>query len=212
MASAGEARIAIAHGADAVGLVSAMPSGPGPIAAELIATIVESLPPMLGAFLLTSLQDPVAIVAQQRRCRTNTLQIVDSLPLDAYTVLRGELPGIAIVQVIHVRDESAIREALIVAPFVDAILLDSGNPSLAIKELGGTGRVHDWTVSRRLREAVEVPVILAGGLNSQNVRAAIAAVQPFAVDVCSGVRTNGALDEGKLAAFLAAVAEQDCER
>ncbi len=212
MASAGEARIAIAHGADAVGLVSAMPSGPGPIAEELIATIVESLPPMLGSFLLTSNQDPVAIVAQQRRCRTNTLQIVDSLPLDAYTVLREALPGIAIVQVIHVRNESAIREALLVAPFVDAILLDSGNPSLAIKELGGTGRVHDWTVSRRLREAVEVPVILAGGLNSQNVSAAIAAVQPFAVDVCSGVRTNGALDEGKLAAFLAAVAEHDCER
>jgi len=211
MASVGEARTAIVHGADAVGLVSAMPSGPGPIAEDLIAAIVQSLPPMVGSFLLTSLQDPVAIVAQQRRCRANTLQIVDSLPLDAYAVLHEALPGVAIVQVIHVRDESAIRDAQVVAPFVDAILLDSGNPSLAVKELGGTGRVHDWNVSRRLRESVDVPVILAGGLTSANVRAAIAAVRPFAVDVCSGVRSNGALDERKLTAFLGAVAEPDCE-
>ena len=205
MASIPESRVAISHGAHAVGLVSAMPSGPGPIAEDLIAEIADSLPPMVGSFLLTCLQDPGAIIAQQRRCRANTLQLVDSLPLDAYDVIRRELPGIAIVQVIHVRGADAVDEALNVAPLVDAILLDSGNPSLAIKELGGTGRVHDWAVSRRLRDAVDVPVILAGGLNSTNVAAAIAAVDPFGVDVCSGVRTNGELDPEKVRAFAATV-------
>lgn len=206
MGSVGEARLAIGAGAHAVGLVSAMPSGPGPIGEALIAEIVDSLPPMVGSFLLTCLQDPAAIIAQQRRCRVNTLQLVDSLPVNGYETLRRELPGIAIVQVIHVRGADAIDEARSVAPFVDAILLDSGNPSLAIKELGGTGRTHDWSISRRLRDAVDVPVILAGGLNAGNVPEAIATVDPFAVDVCSGVRTNGNLDPDKMRAFVRAVA------
>jgi len=206
MGSVEEARLAIAHGAHAVGLVSAMPSGPGPIDETLIAEIVDSLPPMVGSFLLTCLQDPAAIIAQQRRCRANTLQLVDSLRLDGYEMLRRELRGISIVQVIHVRGADAIDEALSVAPLVDAILLDSGNPSLAIKEFGGTGRTHDWAISRRLRDAVDVPVILAGGLNAANVAEAIAKVAPFAVDVCSGVRTNGNLDAEKLRAFVGVVA------
>jgi phosphoribosylanthranilate isomerase len=182
-----------------------MPSGPGPIGEPLIAEIVASLPPMIGSFLLTCLQDPSAIVAQQRRCRANTLQLVDSLPVFGYELLRRELPGVSIVQVIHVRGADAIDEARSVAPHVDGILLDSGNPSLAIKELGGTGRVHDWEVSRQLRDAVDVPVILAGGLNAGNVAEAIAKVNPFGVDVCSGVRTNGRLDAEKLRMFVAAV-------
>jgi phosphoribosylanthranilate isomerase len=209
MASIEEARLAIRHGADAVGLVSAMPSGPGPIDESLIASIADSLPPMLGSFLLTSLQDPHAIVAQLRRCRANTLQLVDDLPLDGYRVLRDELPGISIVQVLHVRNEDAINQAVRVAQLVDGILLDSGNPSLTVKELGGTGRVHDWEISRAVVEAVKTPVILAGGLTSGNVRQAIRQVRPFGVDVCSGVRTRGALDELKLAAFMAAVVHED---
>lgn len=206
MGSVEEARLAIALGAHAVGLVSAMPSGPGPISEPLIAEIADELPPMVGSFLLTCLRDANAIVAQQRRCRANTLQLVDSVPLDAYDAIRRALPGISIVQVIHVRDASAVADARSVASFVDGILLDSGNPSLAIKELGGTGRTHDWAISRRLREAVDVPVILAGGLNAANVAQAIAAVDPFAVDVCSGVRTNGNLDAEKTRAFFKAVA------
>jgi phosphoribosylanthranilate isomerase len=90
-----------------------------------------------------------------------------------------------------------------VARYVDALLLDSGNQKLAIKELGGTGRVHDWRISRRIRDAVEVPVFLAGGLNAANVAAAVAAVEPHGVDVCSGVRTDGRLDPAKLRAFVA---------
>ncbi len=87
----------------------------------------------------------------------------------------------------------------------NAILLDSGRPNAAVPELGGTGRVHDWMVSRRVVEAVDVPVFLAGGLRAGTVAEAVAAVGPFGVDVCSGVRTNGRLDAGKLEAFVHAL-------
>lgn len=205
IAGTAEARMAVAAGAAAVGLVSAMPSGPGVISEEEICRVAATIPPGVASFLLTSLQEPDAIVAQQRLCRATTLQLVDDLPAGALRHLRGELPRIGLVQVIHVAGGEAVDEALAVAPEVDAILLDSGNRSLPVKELGGTGRVHDWTISRRVVDAVRpLPVYLAGGLNPGNVREAIETVQPFAVDVCSGVRTDGRLDPFKLDAFLKA--------
>lgn len=200
-----EAAVAVAAGADAVGLVSRMPSGPGPISEDLIAEITSTVPPGVATFLLTCEQTSGAIIEQQRRCRANTIQLVDDVDPDVHVQLRDALPGVALVQVIHVRDQDAIRQAVEVAPRVDAILLDSGNPTLAVKELGGTGRAHDWAISRAIREAVTKPVYLAGGLNAANVGAAIAAVSPFGVDVCSGVRTDGSLDKIKLSAFVAAV-------
>lgn len=203
---AGEAAAAVRFGAAALGLVSAMPSGPGPIPEPLIMEIAATVPPAVGTFLLTSRQDVRSIVEQQRRCRVNTLQIVDRLEEGTYEDLREALPGVAIVQVIHVTGEEAVEEACRVAGRgVNALLLDSGNQSLPVKELGGTGRVHDWRLSRRIREAVDVPVFLAGGLRAENVAEAIRAVRPFGVDVCSGVRTGGRLDLGKLEAFFEAV-------
>jgi phosphoribosylanthranilate isomerase len=202
IASIDEANLAIRYGASAIGLVSAMPSGPGPIPEELIAEIAAQVPPPIATFLLTCAQDVKTIVAQQRRCRTNTVQIVDHLLDGSYDDLRAALPGIKIVQVIHVCDEGSIAEAMKVAPHVDAILLDSGNQKLAVKELGGTGRQHDWKISRKIRESVDAPIFLAGGLNAQNVRDAIQQVQPWGIDLCSGVRTDGKLDEIKLRGFF----------
>ncbi|HEY3413123.1 MAG TPA: phosphoribosylanthranilate isomerase [Armatimonadota bacterium] len=197
-----EARLAVLCGASALGFVSHMPSGPGVISEELIARIVPVVPPGVATFLLTSAQTAEEIVAQQRRTRVNTIQLCDSLDVPDYAAMRDAMPGISLVQVIHVTGEASIREAVEVAPHVDAILLDSGNPALAVKELGGTGRRHDWSISRRIREAVGAPVYLAGGLRPDNVREAIAQVGPFGLDVCSGVRSNGRLDERKLRAFL----------
>lgn len=185
-----------------MGLVSSMPSGPGVVAEGVIAEIVATIPPAVSTFLLTSRQDVDSIIEQQRRCRVNTLQLVDRLGVGSYEDLRAALPGIAIVQVIHVTGEASIVEAQTIAPHVNAILLDSGNPTLAIKELGGTGRIHDWTVSRAVRSQVSVPIFLAGGLNANNAAEAIKNVGPFALDICSGVRTDGKLDETKLAAFF----------
>lgn len=201
-----EAQIAIQHGAAALGLVSAMPSGPGVIAEEEIARIARTVPPGVASFLLTSRQDAASIIAQQRRTGVNTIQIVDRLETGTYDDLRAAMPGIALVQVIHITDDNSIAEALAVAPHVNALLLDSGNPTLPVQELGGTGRVHDWQISRRIRELVAVPVYLAGGLRPANVAEAVRTVRPFGLDLCSGVRTDGRLDEAKLAAFFTAVA------
>ena len=205
IASVEEARLAIRLGADALGLVSAMPSGPGVIAEELIAEVAAAVPPPVATFLLTSLQDADAIIAQQRRCRTNTLQLCDALPDGAHARLRAALPGVALVQVIHVEGEASVDEALAVAPHVDALLLDSGRPGAATKVLGGTGQTHDWTHSRTIRDRAPVPVFLAGGLRAENVGAAERQVAPFGVDLCTGVRTDGRLDEAKLRAFVAAL-------
>lgn len=194
--------MAIEHGASAVGLVSEMPSGPGPIPEPLIAEIAATIPPAVSSFLLTCRQDAAAIIDQQRCLGVNTIQICDRLPRGTHRELRAALPGISLVQVIHVTGPESVDEAIEVAPHVDAVLLDSGNQSLAIKELGGTGRTHDWRLSRKIREAIDVPLFLAGGLKPQNVAAAIQEVGPFGIDVCSGLRTEGALDRHKLADFF----------
>ena len=200
-----EARLAINRGASALGLVSAMPSGPGVIDEMLIAEIIRTVPPAVATFLLTSRQDADGIIDQQQRCRANTLQLVDHVAEGELIRLRRALPGIALVQVIHVAGLESIDDACTVAPQVDAILLDSGNQKLGVKELGGTGRTHDWTISRKIREQCGRPLFLAGGLRPDNVRDAIEQVQPFGVDICSGVRIEGRLDESMLRAFVAAV-------
>ncbi len=206
IASVDEARAAVAAGAHALGLVSAMPSGPGVIDEALIAEIAAAVAPPAQTFLLTSRRHAAAIAEQHRRCRTTTLQLVDHVAHDELRRLRDALPDVRLVQVIHVGGEVSIAEAVAVAPWVDAILLDSGNPALAVKELGGTGRTHDWRISRRIREAVELPLYLAGGLNAGNVRDAVDAVRPYGLDLCSSVRSAGRLDAARLRAFFDALA------
>jgi phosphoribosylanthranilate isomerase len=200
-----ESQIAIGCGASAVGLVAKMPSGPGPISEEQIALIASQIPPGVSTFLLTCETDADTIIAQHMRCRTSVIQLVDTVEPGIHQQLREKLPGIRIVQVIHVRNDDSINEALDAAPGVHALLLDSGNPDLKTKELGGTGRVHDWEISREIVRRSPIPVFLAGGLTPENVAEAVRIVQPFAVDVCSGLRTNGTLDKNKVERFAAAV-------
>ncbi len=197
-----EARSAIAHGAYAIGLVSEMPSGPGVISEELIAEIAADVPPGILTFLLTNKQDTAVIIEQLKRCGVNTVQIVDRLEKGSYEDLKEVLPGVSIVQVIHVTGKKSIEEAESCAPHVDAILLDSGNPKKPVKELGGTGRTHNWKISRTIRECLDVPVYLAGGITPHNVAEAMQQVGPFGLDICSGVRTDGRLDYAKLEALF----------
>ena len=206
IASVEEARLAVCAGASALGLVSEMPSGPGVISEARIAAIAATVSAATDTFLLTSRTDAGEIAAQQRRCGVNTVQICDGVSPRVYEELRRSLPGISLVQVIHVTGEPSLTEARRLAPEVDALLLDTGDRSLPTPELGGTGRTHDWHVSARIVENSPVPVFLAGGLNPENVGEAICLVRPFGVDLCTGVRSAGRLDERKLQEFMAAVA------
>lgn len=200
-----EAQAAVRSGASALGLVGHMPSGPGVIPDDLIAKIAQQVPPGVSSFLLTSHTKADEIIQHQQLVKTNTIQIVDTLTEGSHEAIRLALPAIKIVQVIHVINENTIDEALAAAETADALLLDSGNPNLRVKELGGTGRVHNWDISRKVVEQSSKPVFLAGGLKAENVQAAIEAVQPFGIDLCSGVRTNDKLDLRKLDAFFEAV-------
>ncbi len=202
ISSVEEAKLAIENGASALGLVGNMPSGPGVIDDELISEIVKTIPPAVSTFLLTSETTAKNIIAHYKKVNTTTIQIVYKLPMADYEVIRTELPHVKLVQVIHVIDENSVKKAVEVSKYVDAILLDSGNPNLQVKELGGTGRTHNWELSRQIRENISIPLFLAGGLNPENIQEAIVTVKPFGVDVCSGVRTNGKLDEGKLVKFF----------
>ncbi len=210
IASADEARAAVMAGASALGLVAEMPSGPGAIADALIAEVAASVPPPVSRFLLTSRTAPHAVVAHVAACRVDTVQLVDRVPAETYAALRAELPHVRVVQVLHVEGPDAVAEARQVAPYVHAILLDSGRPSAALRELGGTGRVHDWGISREVVQALPgTPVFLAGGIGPGNVREAIRRVRPYGIDLCSGVRTDGQLDLAKLAALVSAMEAED---
>lgn len=202
IASVEEAMLAIKYGTSAIGLVSKMPSGPGMISEDLIAEIASIVPPPIATFLLTSKQDAEEIIFQQLKTKVNTLQLVDHVPFKELQKLRKKLPGIKLVQVIHVVDEHSVEEALNVQEYVDALLLDSGNPKLAVKELGGTGRTHNWSISKEIKDQVNIPIFLAGGLKPENVLEAIRAVQSYGLDICSGVRTEYRLDEEKLKLFF----------
>ena len=200
-----EAKLAIDSGAAALGLVTEMPSGPGVATYETISEILKSTPPAIGTFLLTSKRTSKEIIFQHNRCPSNAIQLTDSLETNELLKLRDHLPAIKLIQVIHVLGEVSIYEAVAISPNVDAILLDSGNPNLIVKQLGGTGKVHDWKISRRIRDEIGIPLFLAGGLNSENVAEGIRQVEPFGVDVCSGVRTNDSLDPVKIERFMAEV-------
>lgn len=209
ISSIAEAQLAVRHGATAIGLVSEMPSGPGIISESEIQAIAATVPPPIATVLLTSRVKSADIIAQQKKLRVNTLQICDRVNPGVYRELREALPGVGLIQVVHVTGEESVGEAMEVGSLVDAILLDSGNRSLPVRELGGTGRTHDWTLSARIVSQSPVPIFLAGGLNPENVAEAMGTVRPFGVDLCSGVRTADQLDEKKLEKFMRQVRDHD---
>lgn len=200
-----EAALAVSAGAHALGLVSHMPSGPGVIDEARIREIADGVPPGVSSFLLTSRTDPDEIYEQHRRCRTHVIQLCDRLATDDLRAVRARLPGVRLIQVLHVEGPESVAHAARVNGLVDGLLLDSGRPAARVRELGGTGRVHDWSVSARIVHQSAVPVYLAGGLNPHNVGEAIRAVRPFGVDLCTGIRRGGVLDPALLASFMEAV-------
>ena len=201
-----EAATAVAFGAAAVGLVTGMPSGPPGLDVDSIRSIVAAVPPGTGTFLLTSATDVDRLTELAAHTGVNTLQLWDRLPREDYGRLRSRLPGVALVQAVHVVDDSAVDEAMEIAPRVDAIVLDSGNAAVPFRWEPATGRIHDWNISRRVVEALDRPVFLAGGITAVNVAAAVQTVRPYGIDVCTGVRTDDQLDVSKLSHLFESLA------
>lgn len=204
-----EANAAVEAGADAVGLVGMMPSGPGVIDDLSIARIAKRVPPPVATFLLTSETSAAGIVDHWGRALTDTIQIVDYVEESEYAEIRRRIPWVRLVQAVHVHGQDTVGIAKRRSLHVDALLLDSGRPDAETKILGGTGKTHDWNVSREIVRSVRVPVFLAGGITPENVEEAINVVQPYGIDVCTGVRTNGKLDIGKLERLIAGVRRAD---
>lgn len=207
IASAKEAAQAIAAGADAIGLVGPMPSGPGTIDTTTARDIALSTAPPVTAWLLTSEVEPERIAAHADECGATTVQIVQQVAPSVHERLMAIAPRLRRVQVIHVEGGDAHDKVDAYGTLPHAFLLDSGRPSAG--ELGGTGRRHDWTVSAKIVGAAPRPVFLAGGLSPQNAGDAIRAVRPFGLDVCSGLRSKSGLDAPKLTAFMAAARAAD---
>lgn len=200
-----EAHTALSFGAAAVGLVSEMPAGPGELRESGIREIVQSIPAGAGTFLLTAVTDADQLIDKVQRLGANTLQLWDPLEPADYGRLRQDLPGLSIVQAIHVIGESAIEHAQTAVRLADALVLDSSNPTVPYRWESQAGATHDWSISREIVQTVDCPVLLAGGLNAGNVESAVRLVRPYGVDVCTGVRTEDALDPRKLAAFFEAL-------
>lgn len=203
--SVAEARLALSYGATAIGLVAAMPSGPGPIPDPRIAEICRAIGDAAMTVLLTSETTAVGVCAHVARTGPRAVQLVDEVAPETYRMLRAAFPDLTILQVVHVRDGFDVLAAQDAASHGCQILLDSGAPNKPVRELGGTGRTHDWGLSAQIVKSVDTPVWLAGGLSPDNVAEAIRMVHPNGVDLCSGLRRNGDLDEELLARFMAAV-------
>ncbi len=203
--SPSEASTALSYGAAAVGLVSEMPAGPGNLSESAIREIVGSVPPGTGTFLLTAVTETDRLIEKVKAVGVNTLQLWDPLEPADYGRLRSELPGLSIVQAIHVIDESAIQHARAAARLADALVLDSSNPQVPYRWESQAGATHDWSISREIVQTVDCPVLLAGGLHAGNVETAVRVVRPYGVDVCTGVRADEALDRRKLVDFFEAL-------
>jgi len=211
ISSKDEAEVAIQAGADALGLVGAMPSGPGAIKDDAIQAIARDLPAGISAFLLTQECAADAIMDHVSRCHVTTVQIVNHIAARELRRLRELMPALRIVQVIHVEGTEALQLLEEYEEFAHSFLLDSGSPAASIPLLGGTGRIHDWSVSAEFVRRSRRPVFLAGGLSPSNVAEAIQLVRPYGLDICSGLRTDGRLDVRKLASYIAAIQATDAE-
>ena len=192
--------VAVDAGADALGFVVDVPESPRSISLDRARDLVEATPPFVQG-VLVSVFDTVDRLETLCSCLApDAVQVTGTLPRDA---ICEQFRGIQVIHAVAVNDQAG--EVLPSAVRCDAVLTDSCVPGAH----GGTGKPHNWNVSRAIKELIApTPLILAGGLTPGNVRAAIETVRPYAVDVSSGVEARaGIKDPAKIRAFIQAVME-----
>jgi len=199
--AASEAAAAAEAGATALGFLLGLTHWAGDeTTPDAAATTIRTLPPHIEPVLVTHLLDEAAIADLARGIGARAIQVHDDLSPAGLRRLRALAPGLRLVKAVHVTGPEAAGKAAEYAGVADALLLDSRTAD----RLGGTGRTHDWSLSREIVRASPVPVYLAGGLRPENVTEAIARVRPAGVDVNSGVEDeSGRKDTRKMRAFVA---------
>lgn len=190
--------IAVEAGADAVGFILGIPSSPRNLTLEKAERLVSKVPVFVDSVIVTAPKSFEWLIEVVQRVKPSAIQIHGKEQLD-FTEIRRKLGNTRLIKTVYVK-EALDKETLKELKDFDAILLDSFSKG----QYGGTGKIHDWGLSAKIREAVKhVPVILAGGLKSENVKEAILKVQPYAVDVASGVEQEpGIKDHEKVRAFV----------
>jgi len=199
-----DAGLAVAAGADALGFLVGQTHTSADFIAPLTAkAIAASLPSGVIGVLVTHLTDPGDVLDLAVLTGLTTVQLHGEIWPEDVARLRRAAPDLTFLKSFHVTDEAGLAYGEAFVGLVDGFVLDTANPKTG--QIGGTGQTHDWNLSRRIVERYRsVPVILAGGLNPDNVAEAIAAVGPFGVDVNSSTKgTDGFKSEAKARAFVA---------
>jgi phosphoribosylanthranilate isomerase len=196
--------VTVAAGADAVGFVVGVPSSPRSLSIKRAEKLMKHIPIFVESVVVTPADGISSLVKIYESLRPDAIQIHGENSLDFF-VIREKIRDVRLIKTVYVKTASAINKAVTASGFFDAVLLDSFSQGKS----GGTGVVHDWKLSRRIRQKIEPkPLILAGGLSPENVRDAIRFVQPYAVDVSSGVELSpGVKDPQKVFEFIKNVKE-----
>ncbi len=191
-------------GADAIGFVVDVPSSPRNISLKKAEKFIRFVPVFVKSVLVMVPKSIDELVLTCEKLNPNILQIHGENILDAST-LREKISNTSIIRALNANQENALKAASEASKSFDAILLDSSTHGM----YGGTGKVHDWNLSKRVKQVIHPkPLILAGGLNPKNVKEGICRVQPYAVDVSTGVESlPGIKDPEKVSAFIENVKE-----
>jgi phosphoribosylanthranilate isomerase len=185
-----DAKLTINCGADAIGLlVGQRHRSDDFISVELAKEICGICPPYVSPVLVTHLESPTEIYQLASKIGVHTIQIHSECQVPEIQALRQMLPFTKLIKNFHVTSNKLIDYVRSFESIVDAIILDTIN--LEEDRVGGTGMIHDWSLSAKIVQETSLPVILAGGLNPKNVADAIKLVKPYAVDVNSGGFTKG---------------------
>lgn len=185
-------------GADAIGVIAEVPvDTPRKVSVDEARRIFDALPDATERFLVIMPQNLKEAIDLYESADPDVIQLHSKEPLSFVEALKGELPC-KLAKTIHVQGHSSIEKALENSRYCDYLLLDT--PS---KVGGGSGRTHDWAISKMLVERVNVPVIMSGGLNPLNIVDAINTIKPAYVDASSGVESRpGVKDPKKVKLFI----------
>lgn len=197
-----EALAAERAGADALGFTLRLPTGVHDDLTEAKArSIIAALPPFITSVVITYVGAAREAVELCRYLGAGALQLHGELPVNDLPLIRAALPHLKVIRAVHVTGPEALAQARSLMRHVDALILDTYDATTG--RHGATGKTHDWCISQAIVSKSRIPVILAGGLTPDNVAEAVALVQPWGVDVHTGVEdADGRRSLVKLRAFI----------